>query len=319
MKKIFYLSAALLFLTFMMIILGGIVKNSGSSLACPDWPTCHGTLTPTMEGGVAIEHSHRLLGSLIGILTILLTALAFRVRKTDRLVFRGAVLALVLVIIQGVLGGLTVLSGISAALSSVHLGLSHIFFGTILFVYYKSCAYCEDSSLRLPRSMPQKFERFALGATILVFVQICLGGIVRHFGAGPACGLGWSNALLCQDLVSGDHTLWPANGPGQLNMLHRLNGVLVLFAIIGLTIPLLKFARIQKLTSLRRLLISIHVVVTLQVLIGIKVIGTFIAPWAITLHLAFGLSLWALILSVFIKIKTRGLPPGSLERSAAGI
>src|SRR4051794_37877751 len=103
MKKVFYLSSILIFLTFVMIVLGGIVKNSGSSLACPDWPTCNGTLMPVMQGGVAIEHSHRLLGAAIGILTILLVALAFPFRKLDCALFKGSLIALLLVIIQGVM------------------------------------------------------------------------------------------------------------------------------------------------------------------------------------------------------------------------
>src|SRR5262245_29246180 len=67
-------------LIFFLILLGGIVHNTGSSLACPDWPTCYGTLMPEMKGGVAIEHSHRLAAASVGLLTIVLSILLYKKR-----------------------------------------------------------------------------------------------------------------------------------------------------------------------------------------------------------------------------------------------
>jgi heme A synthase len=70
-----------LLLIYVMVLLGAYVKNSGSSLACPDWPLCHGQFLPEMVGGVAIEHSHRLLGSFLGLLTLSLFFIAFKNRS----------------------------------------------------------------------------------------------------------------------------------------------------------------------------------------------------------------------------------------------
>lgn len=315
MKKIFYISTVTLFLTFIMILLGGIVKTTGSSLACPDWPTCNGSLVPPMRGAVAIEHSHRLLGTVIGILTALMVLFTVPYRKMDPKLHKAALLALVFVIIQGLLGGLTVLTRITPAISAFHLALSHLFFGVLLFVYYKSCEHREPPQEKLPQEIPSKFLRNAKIATVLVFVQICLGAIIRHYDLGGVCGLGWENSVFCADLVTGNHTVWPMNDLKQeLHMLHRLNGILVLVSLIALTIPLLKFAKQIGHKSLRRLIIAIHAVVTLQVLVGISVVGTSIALHPITLHLALGLTLWALVLSVIIKLGNRGYTSGSLER-----
>ncbi|MEO5766892.1 MAG: COX15/CtaA family protein, partial [Polyangia bacterium] len=66
--------------TYLLILIGGLVHGTGSSLACPDWPTCYGTMIPKMEGGVAVEHSHRLAAGTVVILTLLLAALITRSR-----------------------------------------------------------------------------------------------------------------------------------------------------------------------------------------------------------------------------------------------
>src|SRR4029450_2465246 len=68
--------------TYLLILIGGLVHGTGSSLACPDWPTCYGSLMPKMEGGVLIEHSHRLAAGTVVIMTLalagMLTATASR-------------------------------------------------------------------------------------------------------------------------------------------------------------------------------------------------------------------------------------------------
>ena len=125
-KQLYYISALTLMLTFCMIVLGGVVKNTGSSMACPDWPTCNGSLMPEMVGAVAIEHSHRILGTVLGILACLMVFIGVRARKKEPILFYSTLLGLALVIAQGVLGGLTVLNKISAFYSSLHLSLIHI-------------------------------------------------------------------------------------------------------------------------------------------------------------------------------------------------
>src|SRR5512140_2903323 len=81
--KLFRYAIGLAGLTFCLLIVGGLVHNTRSSLACPDWPLCFGSAFPKMEGGVLVEHSHRLLATTVGLGTIgLLIGLWRRARRT---------------------------------------------------------------------------------------------------------------------------------------------------------------------------------------------------------------------------------------------
>src|SRR4051812_50073117 len=107
MKRLSTATFALAALTFALVVLGGIVHNTGSSLACPDWPLCNGTAFPHMAGAVLIEHGHRLTAFAVVMGTIgLLVWLA--VRGEDRGAIKVACLALGLVIAQALLGAITV-------------------------------------------------------------------------------------------------------------------------------------------------------------------------------------------------------------------
>ena len=97
--------------TYLLILIGGLVHGTGSSLACPDWPTCYGSLMPKMEGGVLVEHSHRLAAGTVVILTLALAGMLTRQRRRTRRCGRlrpFGWLAVGLVFVQALLGGITV-------------------------------------------------------------------------------------------------------------------------------------------------------------------------------------------------------------------
>src|SRR5882724_8553859 len=92
--------------TFLLILIGGLVHGTGSSLACPDWPTCYGSLMPKMEGGVLVEHSHRLAAGTVVILTLALAILLQRGQTPEARRLRPfGWLAVALVLAQALLGG----------------------------------------------------------------------------------------------------------------------------------------------------------------------------------------------------------------------
>ena len=118
--------------TFVLLIVGSMVHGTGSSLACPDWPLCYGSFFPKMENGVEYEHSHRLVATGVGIMTVALTVMLLL--QKGRRFFKLGVAATVLVIFQGILGGITVLYRLPRAISIAHLATSMCFFSLMIVI-----------------------------------------------------------------------------------------------------------------------------------------------------------------------------------------
>jgi len=292
----FYLAVLNSVLTLALISLGGLVHNTGSSMACPDWPLCFGQVFPKMEGQVAIEHSHRLLATLVGLITIALVALSWSFRREEPRLYKVSWIALGAVVLQGVLGGLTVMLNISPLVSTFHLGLSQIYFGLSLYLLLKS----RPSDCLPPQKLliSTKVLSFLTITLVVLYLQILWGAAVRHSGAGAACGLGPAYSVLCMDAVTEGVTLWPDQAPSIFHVLHRYLGMLVAGLVIGATIPVIKWAKSQGLRGVRRLCVLLHIGVLSQILLGVATVWTGIGVAAVTLHLVFAGLLFAGVLTL---------------------
>ncbi|MCA9406939.1 MAG: COX15/CtaA family protein, partial [Candidatus Omnitrophica bacterium] len=121
--------------TLFLIFAGGMVTSTGSGLAVPDWPLSYGSFFPPMVGGVFYEHGHRMVASLVGFL--MLTMAIWIGLKEERLWLRiTAFTALGAVILQGVLGGITVLTMLPTPVSVMHGVLAQTFFLLTIFIAY---------------------------------------------------------------------------------------------------------------------------------------------------------------------------------------
>jgi heme a synthase len=174
------LALATLAATAVLIVLGGLVTNTGAALAVPDWPSTFGHnmfLFPwsRMVGGVFYEHSHRLAGALVGLLTVALAAALWR--EGGRLRLLGLV-AVAVVMAQGVLGGLRVVL-LQDTLAIIHGSLAPAFFALLAVL----------SMLTSPRgrvaaaSLDPALKGLTVVTAALVYVQIVFGALVAH--AGP--------------------------------------------------------------------------------------------------------------------------------------
>ena len=119
------------FWTLGLLYLGSVVHATESSLACPDWPTCFGTMMPEMTGGVFWEHLHRLVAGGLVLLFGLSTWLAKTPTQDQPWIFRACLAGLGLLIVQSIFGGLTVIYRLPDLISTTHLGLAFIFLALV--------------------------------------------------------------------------------------------------------------------------------------------------------------------------------------------
>lgn len=269
-------------LTFLLILLGGVVHNTRSSLACPDWPLCYGQVFPKMEGEILVEHSHRLLATLVGLLTCAIVAVSWVTarRERDRRLRNLAIGALLLVVAQGVLGGVTVLLRLPTWTSTAHLGVSLAFFCLLILIAFRA-----GGRRTMPLSSTVR-RATAIGAGV-VYAQILLGALIRHLGAGLAC----VEVPLCRGL-------WPSGGNGylHLHMLHRWMGVVVFLTLVWVTIVVARQAR----GATRALAFALPLLVAAQIALGLYAISTFLEVILVTAHLGVAAAILAALVSLHL-------------------
>jgi protoheme IX farnesyltransferase len=281
--------------TYLLILIGGLVHGTGSSLACPDWPTCYGTMMPKMEGGVLVEHSHRLAAGTVVILTLALAALLQRSRGDEARRLRPfGWLAVGLVFAQALLGGITVLLRLPTPVSTAHTGTSLIFFLTVLYIAVRS------RPVRLaaePRSsLPGHATTLAILSAVAVYFQMVLGGLVRHSGA----------ALACTDIPLCRGSLWPHAHPTVLiHVLHRMNGLVAGALVTASSIVTLRATRgAAGRGGLRALAALAPLLVVVQIALGVRAVQTFLDLATVEAHLAVA----TLLLATQVLIVLRGRP-----------
>ena len=168
-----------------LLLAGALVTSTGSSLAVPDWPLSFGTLFPKMQGGVLFEHGHRLIAGSVALLTV---GLAITIQRIERRLWVKKLgwSALAAVLLQAVLGGMTVLLHLPTWISVSHAGLAQIYFCLVVtLALVTSKSWIEEKPHRLV-DRPGSIRKWATWTTVLVYFQIIVGAITRHSGAGLA-------------------------------------------------------------------------------------------------------------------------------------
>jgi len=275
---------------FLLLLVGGLVNPTGSSLACPDWPLCYGSAFPDMKGGVLYEHSHRLLAAAVGLLTIGMTVLVLRARRSDadgraRLLTK---IALPLVIAQGVLGGVTVLLKLPMIVTLTHLVNSMFFFALVLTIAWHLRPV---SGAQPPGTGTGTARRWIAIAGGFVIVQILLGGIVRHT----------KSASSCRELPLCGGSLWPTelHPSARIHMAHRIFGVVVALVVIAVAVHTWRRARASGHARLARLARLAPLLVLAQVTLGVLNVYLELPLWMVTAHLGGAALLFALHVWMF--------------------
>ncbi len=319
------LAAAAASLTVVLIVAGGLVTNTDSGLACPDWPTCFGSVVPKMVGGVAVEHTHRLIATAVGLCTVALVVLTLRRARQGWLAAALAAFAAL------VLGGSFWAGQVKHATDQLPAaGVALVLLG------FSGCAWVISRARELD-------GRLAAGALAIVMFQGLLGGLtvlyrlptlvlVMHLGtsmlflavalvlalrlhgrqpATPAPrGLLWATAaavylqillgatvrhtgagLVCVDLPYCRGAWWPTgvHPMVHLHMAHRAFALVVLGLVAATSLRVARGSR----GAVRALALLAPVLVLAQIVLGVLTILTFKGLLPLTGHLLVGALLLA--------------------------
>lgn len=244
---------------FLLLIAGALVTSTQSGLAVPDWPLSYGKFMPPMVGGILYEHGHRLVAAAVSTLVGLEMAMLFFFERRKTVKVLGVV-AFGAILLQALLGGLTVLFLLPPAVSSAHAALAEIVFALTAVVAFMCSRTWKEVSKReisskadAPAAGSQRTEaaarppsysfeenplssskgqegrsafRWVVAASAAVYIQIILGAVMRHTGAG----------LAIPDFPTSFGRLLPSfeeiSRPGvPIHLAHRLGAAVVLVLV----------------------------------------------------------------------------------------
>ena len=314
--------------TFPLIFMGGLVTSHGAGLAVPDWPNSFGynmfTFPPSQWiGGIWYEHVHRLMGSLVGFLAILVVVWAFLKENRTWVKWLAGGL-LLMVIIQGVLGGLRVI-WVHLDLAIVHACVGQAFFcmaGLMVAVTSRWWIEHQKEHGRGVSVAGLRLAKLAAIAVVLIYLQLIVGAIMRHYQAGlaiPDFPLHYGSVLppaseQALDRVNqwrvGDQLEPVSLAQIWLHVAHRVGALIVTIAVLALGIVAIAYYGHQKLL-LRpaRLLVSMIII---QVALGILTILWRKPADVASAHVAVGALL--LFTAFYLGVRAARLHDGVTDR-----
>lgn len=278
-KSIFrWIALAASIFTFGLVVVGGIVRVTGSGLGCPDWPLCHGQLIPPLDGPTLIEYSHRMFASLTSIFVIATAVIAAIRHRQVNWIFRPAILALALLVVQIVLGGITVLMELPPVIVAVHLANALMILAfLILTTVYAFRPWINPQTRDAPTA---RYRQLVWASTLGTLALIVSGAVVTGTSAFYTCAT-WP---LCND------QLIPPQLLPQIAMVHR-----VVAAAIGLLIgyTFVETWRTEKNSAeLRDASIVAAVLFVGQIIVSVIMVQTkFDLVWRLA-HLAASTAVW---------------------------
>ena len=270
--------------TYLLIVLGGVVRITGSGMGCgDDWPLCNGRLIPSLsDTATFIEWGHRLVASGVSVLVVGLAALTLSRRATPGVAgsdgpLKPALWAAGLLVIQVLLGAVTVWLELPPTVVILHLATAMAMVAALIVAGLRanSTAAAQHDG---------RYWRGALTALVMAAVAVLLGGLTANLGAASAC-LGFP-------LCSGE--VWPSQsnrggGLAHLHWVHRLVAYALVAQLIGLVIAAVRRGAP---TPVRRAAVAALGIAALQVAVAAAMMLSVLQPhWRAT-HVAAGTAVW---------------------------
>jgi heme a synthase len=243
-------------LAFLLLIAGGLVTSNNAGLSVKDWPTSQGLWwlpLNKMVGGVKFEHGHRLIAEAVGLLTILAAVWTWKVdrRRWMRLLSVGAVLG---VVFQGILGGLTVLELTPPLISTAHAAVGQTMFCVLAAIaVFTSKSWLEEPAEKIIPKDAAPLIRHSWMLIGFLYLQLILGAAFRHVWTkwGPMGSNHWPVRKIIHMF------LYP----------HMLNALLVGGLIFYLSMR--TFSKHSSIPHLKRPAMWMLILLILQLLLGV--------------------------------------------------
>ncbi len=274
---------------YLLIVVGGIVRVSGSGLGCGNhWPDCNGAIVPSFSTATAIEYAHRVVAAAVVLLSMALVAITVTAFRTDRRYIRLSVIALGLVLVQAILGAVTVEFDLPPSVVMAHLGTAELFLATLIVL-----GVLILGSRRSPSILPidnvgsRRIRRLAATSAGSVFVLMLVGAYTATSGAGYAC----TEWPLCNG-----HYLPTGWNVIDIQLLHR---TLALVATIFVTLLIVDTLRHRHDAGVAgTLVMAVGILLPIQILLGAANIWFKLAPAVSAAHLATATMIWGLLVTI---------------------
>jgi heme o synthase len=294
MKAFRALSVATAIVTYALVVLGGVVRVSGSGLGCPDWPLCHGRLLPPLNLHAIIEYSHRSTASLTSALVVLTAIVAWLAWRQRRDIVIPATVALGLLVVQVVLGAITVRLELPPMIVLAHLAtamalLAAVCVTAVAAVVPRAAGGAGRASVRL-----------AGAAAAGTYILILSGSLVVGSGASGACNA-WP---LC-----GGGFSFAFDGLPAVQLLHR--GVAALIGLLIVVSLLSLLTRYRRHRAIRATVALTLAALAFQVAVGAAVVALHLPAALRGLHLALASAVWAG--TVVLAVLASRLPGDAVE------
>jgi heme o synthase len=267
--------------TFVLIAVGGLVRATDSGLGCPDWPRCFGRLVPPAELHAWIEHSHRLVASVVMVLVALLVVAAYRTGQ-ERAVRRAAVAALVMVLAQALIGAFVVWWKLRADSVTLHLATALALVALLIYIGFRA-RYASDRSRR--HGQDRGFVRLAGAGAGLLYLQMLVGSTVT----GHLAGLAYPLNVLLPDL-----------GPSvaRIQLAHRVLAMVVGALVLAIWVVARRTQRAHP--TVTRLAGYAAGLVAVQIGLGLANVANRLSALTVVPHLAVGALLWGTMVALVL-------------------
>ena len=286
------LTVATALATYLLVVMGGVVRVSGSGLGCGEkdqWPLCRGGLLPPLEKTALIEFTHRWLAVTAAVLLFTLAGWVWLRYRRVRPLAVGAVVIVLLYLLQIALGAVTVFFNLPSGVIMVHLANALLLLGALVWIAVST----NMAGSERPRPS-EGVVRLATVATAATYLLALSGALVVDQGAGSACA-GWP---LC-----GNGFQLSSGQVADVNLLHRvIAGSVVL--LLGYSMMRLRRSRPGD-RGLRLATLSVTVLIVAQVVAGALVVDLRLPAAVRAVHLALASGLWACV--VMTAVITRGV------------